>query len=370
MTVAKEVATLALDKAALQTLGASSGTVSFDFTSLKDVTSASIPADVFGIISGAQKISGLSIALPDADLIFDQAALAAIGAAGSGNITLKADMLDAKTLTADQQALVGDRPVLDLTLTEGGKQISDFGTGTVQVSVPYTLKPGEEPTAVVVWYLNDKNILEAVTGRYDAATGTVGFQTSHFSKYVIGQLPFRDVIQGTWYFDSVSFAFANGLFSGTSDTGFSPEASMTRAMLVTVLWRMAGEPKADKASNFSDVAPGHWYEQAVAWAVENKIVSGYGNGRFGSGDPVTREQMAVILMNYAKLKGYDVSATADLKKFTDSAGVSSWATAAMQWANAVSLVSGTGASTLNPLGNATRAQVAAVLMRFVENIAR
>jgi len=370
VTVSDSIAKLDMDQTALQTLSAYSGTVSFDFTSLKDVTSASIPADVFGVLTGAEKISGLSIALPNANLTFDQAALAAIGAAGSSDVTLKADTVDAKTLTDEQKNLVGDRPVLDLTLTVGDKQISDFGTGTAQVNVPYTLRSGENPEAVVVWYLNDKNILEAVTGQYDAATGTVHFQTDHFSKYVIGQLPFRDVGRDAWYFNNVSFAFANGLFSGTSETEFAPETSMTRSMLVTVLWRMEGEPTAKKASKFRDVTSGQWYEKAVDWAAEHGIVSGYGDGFFGSDDPITREQMAVILMSYAKLKGYDVSAAADLKMFTDSKSISAWAKAAMQWANAGSLISGIGASTLAPQGAATRAQVAAILMRFVENIAQ
>jgi len=333
VTVSNNTARLDADQTTLQTLRASSGTVSFDFTSLKEVNSASIPASAFGVLTDAEKISGLSIALPDAGLTFDQAALTAIGAAGSGDITLKAAMLDTKTLTEDQIALVGDRPVLDLTLAVGNTQVSDFGTGTVQINMPYALKPGENPEAVVVWYLNDNNILEAITGQYDVATGSVHFQTDHFSKYVIGQLPFEDVSRKAWYFDSVSFAFANGLFSGTSNTGFTPEASMTRSMLVTVLWRMEGEPTVKKTSEFSDVKSGQWYETAVAWAAEKGIVSGYGNGCFGSNDPITREQMAVILMGYARLKGYDVSAGTNLNQFTDSASISSWAKTAMQWAN-------------------------------------
>jgi hypothetical protein len=108
---------------------------------------------------------------------------------------------------------------------------------------------------------------------------------------------------------------------------------MTRSMLVTVLWRMEGEPTVKKTSEFSDVKSGQWYETAVAWAAEKGIVSGYGNGCFGNNDPITREQMAVILMGYARLKGYDVSAGTDLNQFTDSASISSWAKTAMQWAN-------------------------------------
>jgi len=368
VTLTKDLAAMEMDKAAIEQLGSSSGTVSFDFSSLNGVTSASIPANVFGAISGASGIDGLSISLPDASVTFDSAALAAIGAAGSGNVTLKATKVDSAALTKEQQALIGDRPVIDLTLTAGSKTVSDFDAGTVKVSVPYTLRPGENPDAVVVWYLNDKGTLECINGKYVAASGSVVFTTDHFSKYVVGILPFKDVSRNNWYFDSVSFASANGLFSGISDTSFAPDTSMTRAMLVTVLWRMEKEPIAKKDCEFKDVIASSWYASAVAWASEKGLVSGFGNGNFGAEDVITREQMAVILMNYAKYKGYEVSSTVDIQSFGDSASISTWASDAMKWANAQKLISGTGDNLLTPKGEATRSQVAAILMRFIENI--
>ena len=372
VSVSEGKATMDLSGNSLQSLLSSSGIISFNLSSLEDVSGVLIGSEAFGaLIDAAQNpengIDGVSIFLPDAEVTFDPAALAAIGLSGNGDVTLTAQMLEASTLTADQQILVGDRPIIDLTLNVGSNTVSDFGTGSVEVKMPYTLGSDEDPDNVVVWYLNDDLVLESVTGHYDAVSRSVVFSTDHFSKYVIGLLPFDDVDRDKWYFDSVSFAYANGLFSGTGDTKFDPSANMTRGMLVTVLWRLEGEPTAGE-SPFTDVAEDEWYSKAVSWAAENKIVSGYGNGIFSAHDIITREQLAVIFMNYTEYKDYDVAASADLGCFTDNMNISSWAKDAMQWANSEGLINGTGNDTLNPKGSAERCQVAAILQRYIENI--
>jgi hypothetical protein len=326
------------------------------------------PAEAFGAIADSDGIERLSISLPDASITFDPAALAAIGTY-DGDITLTAAMLDPSSLTDEQVELIGNRPVLDLTLIVGGETVSDFGTGKAEVKVPYPLGAGENPNAVVVWYLNEEGVLEPVSGRYDAASACVVFTVDHFSQYVLGILPFEDVSREKWYFDSVSFAYANKLFSGVEETVFAPDAAMTRAMLVTVLWRFEGKSAAED-SVFTDVKDGEWYTAAVAWAAEHDIVSGYGNGLFGTDDAITREQMALILKNYAAYKGMDVSASNDLGGFTDCESISSWAKAAMQWANAKGYVNGTGGGMLEPKGLASRCQVAAILQRFIQDDAR
>jgi hypothetical protein len=143
---------------------------------------------------------------------------------------------------------------------------------------------------------------------------------------------------------------------------------MTRAMLVTVLYRLEGKPSVTGTCDFTDVKSGEWYTDAVIWASANKIVGGYGDGHFGTDDSVTREQLAVILMNYAKYKGYDVMKTADLTVYSDAASINSWATDAMKRAVTKGLVTGTTKTTLSPTGTASRAQVATILMRFIENV--
>lgn len=177
--------------------------------------------------------------------------------------------------------------------------------------------------------------------------------------------PFTDVGERDWFYESVAYDVQNKLFLGTSNSTFSPDDNMTRAMLVTVLYRLAGEPGGGQDS-FSDVSSQMWYADAVAWASEQGIISGYGTGLFGPEYPVTREQMAVILYNYARSRSYDVSATSDTAQFDDTAKVSGWAADAIEWTVGAGLITGNGAGILDPQGNATRAQVAAILQRFVE----
>ncbi len=181
---------------------------------------------------------------------------------------------------------------------------------------------------------------------------------------------FSDVVAGGWYESAVQYMKDNGLMAGTSATTFAPDATTTRGMIVTILYRLEKEPAAAAASSFSDIAAGEWYSDAVAWAAANNIVSGYENGTFGAGDVITREQMAAILFRYASFKGYDVTKTADLSSFADAAQVSAYAADAMKWANAAGLISGTSTTTLAPAGSATRAQAASILMRFCENVAK
>lgn len=176
---------------------------------------------------------------------------------------------------------------------------------------------------------------------------------------------FTDVSPDAWYYDSVMRAVRAGLFGGVSNTEFAPEEPMTRGMLVTVLWRYAGEPKASKAAPFTDVAAGEWYSSAVAWAYERGIVNGISATTFGVNDNVTREQLTAMLCRYAASAGFDVTASAGLNGFTDHAAVSDYALYAMRWAVASGIVNGDGGKLL-PAGNATRAQCAKMMIVFTE----
>lgn len=180
-------------------------------------------------------------------------------------------------------------------------------------------------------------------------------------------VPFTDVAQDAWYYDAVQFVYEKGLMNGTSSTSFSPNSSLSRGMVITMLYRMTGSPAAGSA-DFSDVPADQYYSGPVAWAAANGVVGGYGDGRFGPNNPVTREQMAVILQGYAKLNGKDVSKRADLSGFTDAGQISDYAVEAMRWANAEGLVNGTSPTTLTPRGTATRAQAATLFRNFSENI--
>ena len=180
-------------------------------------------------------------------------------------------------------------------------------------------------------------------------------------------IEFVDVPQKAWYVEAVNYAVRNSLMKGVGNDQFDPEGTMTRAMLVTVLWRYEGEPEAP-ANTFSDVKAGTWYFDAVSWAAANNIVGGVGNNKFDPDGNITREQMATILYRYCNGKGIDTSKQTSISGFPDAGSVSSYAQNAMQWAVAEELVNGSDGKLL-PQGNATRAQVATILMRFIENIA-
>jgi len=223
---------------------------------------------------------------------------------------------------------------------------------------------------LTAWSLADDGSISAVGGAYDAGQQTYAFDVVN-GVTAIARFPFTDVVAGTWYYGAAAYAYNNGLFAGMTPTTFAPNATMTRAMLVSVLWRLAGEPAPKAPNTFVDVPDGAWYTDAVTWAAENGVVSGIGGSRFDPSGFVTREQTAEILYNYAHSKGYDVSARADLTAFPDAASVSGWAEEALSWANAAGLINGTvrdGQTILDPQGSASRAQVAMILTNYVEHV--
>ena len=212
--------------------------------------------------------------------------------------------------------------------------------------------------------------ISAVGGAWDAQQQTYTFDVVS-GVTAIARFPFTDVPAGSWYYGAAAYAYNNGLFDGTSPTTFAPNAVMSRAMLVTVLWRLAGAPAPKGVNTFSDVPGGTWYTDAVTWAAENGVVSGIGGGCFAPNSNVTREQTAVILFNYAHSRGYDVGARADLSAFPDAGSVSGWAQDALSWANAAGLINGTvygGRTILDPQGSASRAQVAMILRSYAEHV--
>ncbi|MBE6927317.1 MAG: hypothetical protein E7467_02305 [Ruminococcaceae bacterium] len=178
--------------------------------------------------------------------------------------------------------------------------------------------------------------------------------------------PFADVISSEWYFDAVCFAVHHGLMNGMGENRLIPNGNMTRAMLVTVLWRYVGSPDEGELT-FTDVPSNEWYAEAVAWAAHNGIVGGVGNNKFDPNGNITREQIAAILYRYAGSNGIDTTKRADLSAFPDANRVSAYANDAIGWAVAEGLINGSDGK-LQPLGNATRAQVAAILMRFIQNV--
>ena len=183
-----------------------------------------------------------------------------------------------------------------------------------------------------------------------------------------GENPFTDVPASHWAHDDITYVYENDLMNGTDGSLFSPESTTTRAQVVTVLYRLAGQPAADWENPFWDVPASAWFHDAVTWAWENDITGGVSSTHFGAGNAVTREQLAAFLYRYAQDQGYDTSARADLSGYSDAGLVSSYATEALSWANATGLITGTTGTTLSPQGSATRAQVATILSRFCQDV--
>ena len=272
------------------------------------------------------------------------------------------------SLNAAQQRALGSQAVT-ATLANASVLVDGAAAscpaGSVRAAV--AVNAADDLTA---WSLADDGSISAVGGAYDAGQQTYAFDVVN-GVTAIARFPFTDVVAGTWYYGAAAYAYNNGLFAGMTPTTFAPNATMTRAMLVSVLWRLAGAPAPKAPNTFVDVPDGAWYTDAVTWAAENGVVSGIGGSRFDPSGFVTREQTAEILYNYAHSKGYDVSARADLTAFPDAGSVSGWAEEALSWANAAGLINGTvrdGQTILDPQGSASRAQVAMILMNYVEHV--
>ena len=246
--------------------------------------------------------------------------------------------------------------------TNGGSRISD-------VYAPYDTKidlskyePVKDGYRFTGWYL-DRMLTEEVTSVRMTKNVTV------YAGWRRTELPFIDVRGDDWFYDDVAYVYENGLMNGTSETTFSPYISTTRGMIVTILYRMEGKPAVLEACPFTDVKAGAYYERAIVWAAENGIVKGYGNGCFGPDDQITREQMAAILYRYAKNRGLDVSVgeNTNILSYDDALDISEYAVPAMQWACGAQIIHGADGR-LTPGAKATRAQVAAILHRFCENV--
>lgn len=182
--------------------------------------------------------------------------------------------------------------------------------------------------------------------------------------------PFVDVTEDKWYYDAVAYVYQQGIMVGMSETTFEPNTTVNRAQVVQMLYNLEGQPQVSGDSGFSDIWDGQWYAKAVAWASANDVVAGYEDGTFRPTRAVTREEFAQILYNYAKFKGYDLSASADLGKFPDSGQVSSWAETALGWANGNGLINGHDDGRLDPKGSTIRAQAASILMNFDKGFAQ
>ena len=295
-------------------------------------------------------------------------------ASAGGDIILRANKVDALRST-EAKAAIETRPAYDLSLVylSGGKEtpITSLNGHTISVRLSYTPAKGEQTGNLYAVYVNDAGKVEWITkSSYDASLKAVVFETGHFSVYGVGYknpAPAFTDIHNHWAADNILFAASRGLLSGTSDTTFSPNTGMTRGMFVTALGRLAGiNPDSYKTGKFTDVKADAYYAPYVNWAAQNGIVEGVTATTFAPDTNINREQMAVIMANYAKKLGYDLPKTLQAVTFADNAQISSWAKNAVRTMQQAGILSGKNGNKFDPKGTATRAEVATVLRRFVE----
>lgn len=262
-----------------------------------------------------------------------------------------------------------------------------LGRETVQFSVKHDGEFGFPATLVTdlgranagrwanLYHYNEKDgAIEFEAAVQIGGDGKARLPMSHASQYAIvidsksHDLPFTDVVGGSWYEPAVRYAYTHGIMEGTSDTTFVPNKSLTRAEAVQVLYNLEGQPEVSESTTFPDLVY-EWYKPAIAWAESTGVVDGYEDGTFRPDQPVTRQEFAQMMYNYAAYKGYDLSAQGDLNSFPDGDSVQEWALPAMLWANGNALINGHDDGTLDPASTTTRVQAASILMRFDLNVA-
>ena len=380
--------------------GSTASTVEIDASSLgKEITTVTIPADTVKVIEAAvsspdKDAESLTVKLSEGSITFDAEALKTIAEQTKGDgLKVNLDDIGTEKLNTAQKTAVSDltvETVLDAYVTSGSTRISDFKGGSATVSVKHTLKADQRPAGIVVWYVADNGTRTQIPATF--RNGEVVFTVTHFSNYVIAYdaeraanshlncqkddtcpiTAFTDASATAWYHDGVHFALENNIMSGYGNGKFGPGDTTSRAMMAQILWNMEGKPVVNYAMSYTDVDTDAWYAEAVRWATAQGIMSGYGYNKFGPNDDMTREQLVTIMYRYAQMKKVDVSIGEDtnILSYDDAFDVSEWAVPAMQWAVGAGIVNGTSASTLSPKNNASRAEIATIVMRYCEQNAK
>ena len=265
---------------------------------------------------------------------------------------------------------------IDIPAAEGGTVTADPAAAKAGAEVTLTATP-DEGYALSTLTVTDRfgdavRVTEQADGTYTFTmpNGQVTVTATFVETEAPVAEPFIDVAEGDWFYDAVVYAYQNELMDGVGGNRFAPNSETTRAQLVTILYRLEGEPAVSGDLPFTDVESGTWYTDAILWAAQNNIVNGVSDTEFAPGDDLTRQQLVTILYRYAEAKGYDVSASADLSGYPDADQVQDYAQPAMAWAVAENIIQGMEDGTLKPAGNASRAQIATILMRFCEDVAQ
>ncbi len=309
---------------------------------------------------------------PDIRISMDLATVQEINKQAKSDVNITATSMDSGKLAGDAKKAIGSRPAFDLKVSYGsGKQVQNFGAGSVSITIPYTLDANEKAENVQAVYVDGNGKVHWVTNSvYDSMEKVLHFATSHFSTYGIGykqDTPDFTDIDEHWAKDDIEFVVNRGLFSGTSKTTFSPNTAMTRGMFITALGRLANaDVSTYKQSSFIDVKNDAYYMGYIEWANKNNIINGIGDGNFAPEESITREQMAVVMQSYAKTIVFNLPEDNAENTFADSFRISSYAKDAVKQMQMAGVISGKSDNIFDPQGTATRAEVSAMLRRFIE----
>ncbi len=327
----------------------------------------SIPKAAVSEIAHNDKVS-LKVSTPVADITFGKDALDTISGQAGGDVRISAAKADAAVFPAEIRQVVGDRPVYHFSVVSGDRTISQFN-GNVTVAVPYTPEPGEDTSAIIIYYINAEGKPETVSNcHYDPATGCVSFTTTHFSTYAVGynKVDYKDVPADAWYGKAVGFIAARGITTGTGSGKFSPAAKLTRGEFLVMMMRAYGiAPDENPVDNYAD-AGSAYYTGYLAAAKRLGISGGVGNNMFAPGREITRQEMFTLQYNALKTVGQLPQGNSGkrLTDFTDAGQVASWAKDAMTLFVRSGIIGGSG-ERLNPTGIATRAEMAQVLYNLL-----
>lgn len=307
------------------------------------------------------------------EMVFDKEAVGVLKELDA-DLEISISGADVSKLPSEARKLIGDRPVYDITVTADGKSVTDFGTGLVTIRIPYALRVGEDPDAIVVCFIGEDGEMSIITGGiYDPDTGTVVFRTGHLSLYGVGynKVEFTDV--PAWAEGYVTFLAARGITKGTGQGIYGSGNKIKRADFVTLLARIAGADLSRYTVEFDDVDPDAYYAGAVGWAAEAGITTGTGGNRFSPDNGITRQDMAVMIRRFADAMGCELPKINDWIRFADQQEISSYAVdavAALQQAGIIDGRPGADDSEklFAPGDGATRAEVAKILTVLIKGM--
>ncbi len=347
--------------------------LSLDLTEIKGAAAANIDTASMRYI--AESGLGVEIIFPQGKIILAGDALKAVLTKANGSkINISVEKVVESSLSPQQRMAVGSAPVFNISISSGATKITTFNDAAITVALPYEHSGAGK---AVVFYIKDDGTLERVQSSYDAAEKKVTITINHLSLFAImsetetWENPFADVRESDWFYKDVEYAVAKGLFNGTSANAFSPNLPVTRGMLVEVLYRLDSlnpDHKTGGTHSMSDVPEGSYYSEALGWAVENELITGYSDGTFRPGESITRQDMAVVLRRYMNYVNADIVLTMEYISFADEDAIAGYAKDAVQTMYKLGVITGVGGERIDPAGSATRVQVAAMLHRFIEKL--